>query len=473
MGSGLQNFISRYKWWIIIFAAFLLVRILIFATFWQASLDKGGWEYFYGQTQSARAVFLMKFHEVCDWHPPLYYTLTSVLLYFAQTQWAIYFIQMILAAIAVIFAYKITRLFFSEKMALISAFLLAIEPFWAWHNILLWSENLSVPLTLISIYFFLKFIKVGERKNIFFAAFFAGLDVLTRPNTLFLLCFLFVWLILIFFFRKNLKIEKLFWFNAKQIAVSFLIFGAVFFAVLLPWMIHNKIVYNRFTLANILATNIYFYNLPPLIAMQKNVSYDDAYFFIQDRAYEKLGENVGDQGNCQIFSKEEFNGQLNFYQSYSRHYILNNFSPYLKMHFIKSLAFLLQPGYFEIWSGYTGDWSKPDVTGLITKGDFKAIGEFLSVLTPKMFVYFLGVVLWGLASLSFLAGLIYSFYRDREKFLFFWLSLGIVVYNMLLLSPVVIARYRLPFYIFFIVALVYMIGVVHNAYKKYAYEVLN
>ena len=480
MSFNSRNFVKRYKWWIVIWSAFLLERIVIFATFWQASLDKGEWQNFYGQTQSAAAVFLMKFHEICDWHPPLYYFLTSVLLFFFKSQWAIYFVQIILAAVTVFLAYKIARLFFSERIALVSAFLLAIEPFWSWHNILLWSENLSIPLTLVSLYYFLKFVKSGGLKNIYLAAIFTGLDVLTRPNTLLLLTFLFFWLIVVFLFRNRLGIEKLFWFNARQILISFLIFLSAFFVVLAPWMIRNKIVYNRFTLANILSTNIYFYNLPPFIAMQKNISYGDAYCQIQNTAANNLGENVDDQGDCRKFTKEEFGQQLDFYQSYSRQYILANFFPYLKMHLIKSLAFPVQPGYFEMWSGYTGEFSKPDVTGLITKGDWRGIGEFLGAVSPKLIVYLLGIILWVFASLALLAACIYSYFqakrenkvlrveragsyfKDKDKFLFFWLSLGIVVYNMLFLSPVVIARYRLPFYIFFFVPLVYVINLIYH-----------
>jgi 4-amino-4-deoxy-L-arabinose transferase-like glycosyltransferase len=303
-----------------------LERIVIFATFWQASLDKGGWQNFYNQTQPAAAVFLMKFHEVCDWHPPLYYFLTSVLLFVFKSQWAIYFVQIILAAVTVFLGYKIARLFFSEGIALISAFLLAIEPFWAWHNILLWSENLSIPFTLASFYFFLRFAKSGGRKNIILAAIFAGLDVLTRPNALLLLIFLFFWLIIIFLFRHWLGIEKLFWFNSRQILIAFLIFLSAFFIVLAPWVIRNKIVYGRFTPANILSTNVYFYNLPPFIAMRENISYDDAYRQLQNTAAKNLGENVGDQGDCRKFTKEEFSRQLDFYQSFSEQYILANFS---------------------------------------------------------------------------------------------------------------------------------------------------
>ena len=49
-------------------------------------------------------------------------------------------------------------------------------------------------------------------------------------------------------------------------------------------MIRNKIVYGEFTLANVLSENMFFYNLPPLISMQKNISYENAYRQIVDEA---------------------------------------------------------------------------------------------------------------------------------------------------------------------------------------------
>ena len=56
-----------------------------------------------------------KFHEPCDWRPPLYYTFTSALLFLFKTQWSIYASQLFFAFMSLILGYKIIRLFFSEK----------------------------------------------------------------------------------------------------------------------------------------------------------------------------------------------------------------------------------------------------------------------------------------------------------------------------------------------------------------------
>ena len=72
-----MNFLKCHKKWILITVAFILVRVIVFSSFWVASADKGGWANFYSWSQPAQAVFMQKFHEPCDWRQPLYYTFTS------------------------------------------------------------------------------------------------------------------------------------------------------------------------------------------------------------------------------------------------------------------------------------------------------------------------------------------------------------------------------------------------------------
>jgi len=447
---------KNIKWWMIILILFILVRILIFGSFWQASLARGGWENFYQQAQPAYSVLSVNFHDFCDWHPPLYYTFTSLILFFLRSQWFIYIIQIFLAFISLILTYKIARLFFSEKIAFISLALISIEPLWAWHNFLLVSENLFTPLILGGMYYLFKFLKFHNRRNIYWVAIILGLATLVRVNALFLIPLLSLLLILIFFFKKQLGIENVLNFNVKRFLMSLLILNAIFFAVLTPWIIRNKIVYGHFTLANILFTNMYFYNLPPLISLEKDISYQEAYDIVVKQADRDLGENVGDQGNCKLFDKNTFKKQLDYYKTKSQKYILSNFPTYLKIHLTKAVPFFFKSGYFGMWSAYSGEYSKPDITLLLLKGKMNQIIDFFSAINFKLIIYLLGIVFWGISSLAVVVSLIYSCFKDKTKFMFFVLSLGIIVGSALVVAPFVLARYRLPIYAFYLIPLIYM-----------------
>ena len=82
--------------------------------------------------------------------------------------------------------------------------------------------------------------------------------------------FISVVLIVVFILRNKIRTEDVFLKkNLKEIVIWLLIFNALFLAVLAPWILRNKIVYDRFSFANLSYTNVYYYNLPPLIAVQK------------------------------------------------------------------------------------------------------------------------------------------------------------------------------------------------------------
>lgn len=462
----IKEFLIKNKAWVFITAVFLSVRILIFSTFWQASLDKGGWQNFYNQAQAAASVLLGIFHDYCDWHPPLYYFLTSIITRVFGTLWAIYIAQILSAGLVLFIAYKIAKLFFSERVSKIAVFILAIEPFWAWHNFLLVSENLSTPLLLAGFYYFFRFTKSNAGRNLYWAAIYWGLATLTRPNTLFLTAVLSLLLIFTRFFKNRLKLPIFAGSGLKRMIFDLIVFNIIFLAVLTPWLVRNKIVYGRFSVSNVLYTNVYLYNLPPLFALKEGISYSDALTQLRAQAFQALGNNVDNQGDCQQFSKAQLNQQFNFFESQAKKDILANLPLYTEMHLIKATPFFFQPGYFEMWTAYTGEFNKPDLTSLILRKNFSGIKTFLSEINLKLIVYLAGIGFWGLCSLAILLACIYSYFREREKFFFFALTFIVVVYNALLISPFVLARYRLPIYILFFIPLAYLIDIIIKKLTK-------
>jgi len=447
---------------------FVVTRTVVFSSFWVASANKGGWVNFYDQAQHAKYTLMGIFHHFCDWHPPLYFAVTSSLLYLTHTQWSFYAFQIICGLATVVLTYLIAKMFFSEKISFIAAFIMAIEPFFAWHNFLLMTDNLYAPLFLAGFYFWFRFIKNGKYSSIAVSALIFGLTTLTRPNSLLLTLFLSFLLVLIFIFRGRLKIKNHLNISGfKRLFYCLIIFNGLFFLILAPWVIRNKLVYDRLTIANIMSTNFFYYNLPPFISWKEKISYQEAYDIYAKQADRDLGRHVGNSRfDCTLFTNEELNKQLDYYNRKAKEVMLGNFPSYLTLHLIRTAPFFLQPGYFEMYSAYTGEFSKPDLTAALMSGNSAAIKGFLKNMNLKLIIYLMGVLLWAVISFAAFASLILS-YKDKEKFLFAFFAITVIIYNALLISPFVIARYRMPLYpFFFILAAYFFLEILPLLFKK-------
>lgn len=464
-----MNFLKQNKKWLIIIAAFILVRIIVFSSFWAASADKGGWANFYGWSQPAHTVLMQKFHEPCDWHPPLYYTFTSALFFLFKTQWSIYFFHLLFAFASLVIGYKTIRLFFSEKVAFWATLIWAMEPFWAWHNFLLVSENLYIPFFMVAMYCLFVFLKNGTTKYLMLSSLFFGLSVLTRPTALLMPALISVVLIALFILRNKIRAGDAFFAKKfKEVVVLLLAFNFLFWAVAGVWIIRNKFVYDRFSLAMITATNVYYYNLPPLLALKKNISYQDAFDLVSAEAAKNLGPShvAAKDWNCYLYTNEELNKQFDYYDFESKKYIMGNLKDYVPLHVVKMAPFFIESGYFDLYSAYSGEYSKPDITAALMKGDMKEVKEFFAGLDFKKSIYILGMLLWFSFFSSLLAAVFYSFFKDKPRFLFFTMSILLAFYTAFLMSPFNFARYRLPLYVFFFAGFVYIIDKLWFAWKN-------
>ncbi|HAM88673.1 MAG: Glycosyl transferase family 2 [Candidatus Falkowbacteria bacterium GW2011_GWC2_38_22] len=461
---ALFGFVKLYKWWLVLIAAYLLVRVVLFGGLWGASAN--GWENFYNQAQSGHAVLLANWHEPCDWHPPLYYFFTTVFLLMFKSAWPVYLAQMILALAGVYLIYKIGKLFFSPRVAFIATFIAAIEPYSAWHNFLLTAESLSAFFLLLGIYYFFRFFQNSKTVFLLGAAIIFGFATLTRLNTLYLPQALSLGILSIYFIRRPFGLPYFSGLKFKNILLVVLLFNAVYFAVLFPWQMRNKIVYGKYTIANVLMTNVFHYNYPTAMFIKDNISYDEANNLIRQKAENDLGKNVGDQGDCSLFSKDELVKQFDYYKKESGKYMKENFWQYTRVHLIRTAPFFLDSGYLNLIQEFTGVYAKPDITGSLMTGNFKAVFDYLKNFNFSLLAYLFGLAFWGICSLSVFGGIIYTYFKDRNKLLFFLLSAGVIIYSALLCSPFVLARYRLPVYVFFLVPFVYMIGEVLIKIKK-------
>ncbi len=166
-----------------------------------------------------------------NFRTPIYpFWLAFIYLIFQSYNAAI-FIGAAIFAISASLVYLIGREIFTEKIAMIAAFISGLEPWALYQSGFLAAEQIFMPVFLLSIYFFCRYLKSGKTSQLYLFSLILGIAVLTRPAALFFVV-IFIFLAFIFELRHSI------WQSFRASALIFLIF----IAVLTPWLIRNKIV---------------------------------------------------------------------------------------------------------------------------------------------------------------------------------------------------------------------------------------
>lgn len=165
---------------------------------------------------------------------PLYTFLVALFLEFKLPLIAIIFLQNILAGFISVFIYRLGRDFFSPVIGLTAAVLTSLEPLSIYWNNLLMSDYVFTFLFVWACYL------LFCRKYYVFSLV-LGLATLTRPISVYFLPIFLLWITL------ELKKEKL---GLKRICLKLLLIIILFTAIIFPWMLRNKIVFDTWELSS-------------------------------------------------------------------------------------------------------------------------------------------------------------------------------------------------------------------------------
>ncbi len=444
---------------------FILSRLVIFISFWQVSTNLGGWNNFYRQTDLwQNALFRTSFVPYCDGQPPLYTTFTSFIRLFWDSYTMLAIGQLVLAFISLFFIYKISRLVLSHRLAYVVVLFMAFEPYRAWFDFLFASEAVYTPLFLAAVYSFFLFFKLKKNKYLYISAVIFVLASLTRSNSFLLVEALsmgsiFYYLVNKYYLHRN-------FFDFKKIILALFFFNIIYVAGIFPWMIRHHNIYGQYALATIFSTNVYFYNAPELLAQINNTSFD----FEKDKLYKQAEKDLGvefrNYADCKQFDSKKYQEMLEYFKVNGNRIIIDNKYEYFKIHMMKAIPFFLKTGYVQMYGGYTGDYSKPNISSAVMNRDYGQVLKFIKTGGTKFWLYFLGTVFWGICSLAVFVNLIWSFIMKEERFFYLAVIAGILVYSALVVSPFMVPRYTLPTAPLFIVSLVVMINYIYNFRRK-------
>ncbi len=353
---------------------------------------------------------------------PIYpFWLAFIYLIFKSYNVAI-FIGAAVFAISSSLVYLIGREIFTEKIAITAAFLSGLEPWALFQAGFIAAEQIFMPIFLLSVYFFCRYLKSGSARHLYSATVILGISVLTRPATL---LFIAIYVFLAFIFELRYS----FWQSLKTSALIFLIF----IAVLIPWLVRNKIVLNSWQFSS--ASGIRTFG--DYIMLEKYIGKTNPNELVD--IYEEAKKILGANSDVEAITTVENSEKLT---QVALKGIKDNLSLFLKMHFENMALFFFKNSYSNVFFDFDipdsniqsklGDYFKQNLNpvGLIREA---SLGAKILI----MLAFF-----WPLIIFLAVVGVLKMFKKNRHDLLFWFLILWII-YFPFLVAWGDISRYRL------------------------------
>jgi len=343
---------------------------------------------------------------------PLYFVPFIYLFGFKSIWLAILILDIILSLTAVI-VYYLAKLFVSKKSSLIIALLVALEPLLAYHSNFAEADALMVLLFLISLYYLILFWQDGQKKRLYWSAFFLGLVTLAKPIGAYLLILFVVFILLKLFFNKK---------EFKQVALQTILFILIFAAIISPWLWRNYSVFGVLSLSSVKAYNLYFYYTNHIKLDDEEIN-----FYSQDRdKYQKQLIAISwkrIKSQPVKYFKQHFLGT-------TRSFFASDFPPFYYRDHQKILPFAYNPVH------------PLNLSKEILAGNYKNVLKF--VFSPENFSYLLRHLLFALFYLIIIYSWLRSFKKDKKIFVIFSFFLILTFYFVSASGLFVDPKYRLP-----------------------------
>lgn len=362
------------------------------------------------------------FEEFNGYRSPGYPVFVALLYSISSSSvWFVLLVQLLLSLISVLLVYKIASTFFSRTVALLSAFLFAIDLNQAECVVMLYTDTLFVFLFLASVYYLCKGMKEKDFKIICVSAFVLGIATMVRA-----IAFLFpvavIFFIIVFGFLKL---------RAKLIYS--LAFGLIFIATISPWLLRNYIKYGEAELTTQSGSNLLFWNVVATEAYKSGKSEEQVHL-----EFEKIaalhGANTTEKNPFKI-SK--------IYSDIAQKYIRDNFFLYCKRHLMGMGNLFTNLSTKHIASIFHIESTSISYDYMASPGISTQILRFFQSKTTGEISIAISMIVYLLVNylLAFLATLFLI--RKNKKFVFLFIL--IILYFSVITGVIGLARFRIPF----------------------------
>lgn len=303
------------------------------------------------------------------------------------------FFGALISAFAAPLIYLIAKELFEERVAFIAGVLAAIEPMGLFLGISILTEGVFTPVLLLSVYFFIKYLKAGNVAHLYYSGALLALSTLIRP-----IMFYFWPLAILFIIYKTSR------FGWRAILKNTLIFVVIFFIILSPWLIRNKIVVNSWQITSLQG---YIFYIDHYGAVLRYLGEAGPLSDVQAKALALVGpDKIFTSGGSDILFKTAIDG-------IKQHKLV-----YANVYAKSLISFFIANGYKSLFIDILGVPAKAPYISfeLFLRFDFKSILKTMSGMDFGGFLIYWGSkILWVAIFLSFLASLIYLLFSRNYK----------------------------------------------------------
>ncbi len=332
-------------------------------------------------------------YHATNFRTPIYPLFLALIYFIFHSFVPAIFFGALISAFAAPLVYLIAKQVFEEKTAFIAGILTAIEPMGLFLGVSILTEGIFTQILLLSVYFFVKYLKGDKVAYLYSSGALLSLATLTRP-----IMFYFWPLAIPFIIYKSKNLE---WHMALKNTIVFI---AIFFAVLSPWLIRNKITVNSWQISGLQGFIFY---VDHYGAVLRYLGEAGPLSDVQNKALALVGPD-------KIFTSEGSNVLFKSAISGIKQHKLAYANIYAK----SLISFFIANGYKSLFIDILGVPAKAPYIPfeLFLRFDFKSIIKTMSNMDLTGFLIYWGSkIVWVTIFLSFLASLIYLLFSRNYK----------------------------------------------------------
>ena len=302
------------------------------------------------------------------------------------------FFGALISAFAAPLIYLIAGEIFSKKIAFTAGVLSAVEPLGLFLGISILTEGVFTPVLLFSVYCFIKYLKTSNQKYLWGASALLGGATLIRP------IMFYFWPVAILFIIYK---ERFDW---RIVIRKAGVFVAIFFLILSPWLIRNKISINSWQIAGMQGYVIFVDHYGAVLRYLGEVG---PLSDVQNRAVAIVGPDrvLTPQGSDELFDAA-LTG------------IKDHKLVYLNIYSKSMISFFIANGYKSLFIDILGIPAKAPFIPfeLFLRFDFASILKTLNNMDFAGFLIYWGSkFFWVTIFMSFLSALVYLLIKKDYK----------------------------------------------------------
>ncbi len=318
--------------------------------------------------------------------------LAIIYLFFHSFVPAIFF-GAVIAAFAAPLVYLIAREIFSESKAFAVGILTALEPMGLFLGVSILTEGIFTPVLLLFAYCFIRYLKTTKSFYLWYSGALLGAATLIRP----IMFYFWPFVIPFILYKEHI-------FDRRLVLKRTFVFIIIFFLVLSPWLIRNKITVNSWQITGLQG---YIFFVDHYGAVLRYLGEAGPLSDVQNKALSLVGPNrVFTSEGSNILFKTALNG------------IEQHKLAYLNIYAKSMFSFFIANGYKSLFIDILGVPAKAPYVPfeLFLRFDFKSIlktlnnMDFLGIL-----IYGGSKILWVATFLSFLVALIYLLWNKNYR----------------------------------------------------------